>query len=277
MSDDTTITRLTERLLKGSRPLFFESQILAGSGPIWVASVVNPIPGADGTSERFVIVDTDITKRKKIEEELRLALVEKEILFKEVHHRVKNNLQIISSLFNIQKRYVSDPKVQEAILEAQNRIKSISLIHQNLYQVDNITEVNFADYIGQLAGFLFDVFKISNENISIRQDVGPYHFDLEKAIPIGLIFNELLSNILKYAFPDGRSGVVEIGLTRIDSDFQFTVSDNGVGMPVEGSDRKDSMGLRLVNALVGQLGGTIEIQSGKGVTTCIRFPADAAA
>ena len=204
--------------------------------------------------------------------ELETALKDKEILFKEVHHRVKNNLQIISSLFNLQKRYISDPNVMQAVIEAQSRIKSISLIHQNLYQMDNISEINFSNYINQLVTYLYEIYNVSTDQIPIEFNIAHVVFDIDKAIPLGLIFNELLSNALKYAFPTENKGIIKVSLSQRGDEFEFRVSDNGVGFKeAMDPDKVKSLGLKLVKTLVNQLGGTFEIVNSAGVETIIRF------
>jgi PAS domain S-box-containing protein len=221
----------------------------------------------------LVIVARDITERKRAEEQLRVALKEKEVLLKEIHHRVKNNLAVISSLLNMQSRYIKDKKTLEVFRESQNRVKTMALIHTKLYQSTDLARIDFADYIKKLAADLFDSYRLEPDSVSLLLNVENVYLDVNGGIPCGLIINELLSNALKHAFPEGRRGEVRISLRLEDETVTLTVADNGIGFPGDVDFRNtESLGLQLVTGLVMQLGGEIELTRDKGSTFRISFP-----
>jgi two-component sensor histidine kinase len=206
------------------------------------------------------------------EESLKKSLQEKEVLLREIHHRVKNNMQIISSLFNLESTYTTSEKEKKIFEDSQNRVKSMAMIHEKLYQSHDLAKIDFADYIKSLASVLFASYGLSS-NIKHSINVEDVLFDIETAIPCGLIVNELLTNSIKHAFPRDRTGKIIINLHRDEEEnFILTVSDNGVGFP-EDIDFKntDTLGLQLVNTLVGQLDGTIELNEDEGTEFTITF------
>jgi two-component sensor histidine kinase len=211
-------------------------------------------------------------ERKKIEEKIKQSLKEKNILLKEVHHRVKNNLQVISSLLNLQSNYVIDDNSKLLFKETQNRIKTLALVHEKLYKSDDVEYVNLKDYLVSIVELLS--YSFNKEYIDIEYDFDEItKIDIEKAIPCGLITNEIISNSFKYAFPKKIVGRIDIKLRNKGNDYVLTISDNGVGMP-EDIDIKSSksLGLELINALVGQLEGQLEIGAKKGTEYCFTFP-----
>lgn len=215
----------------------------------------------------------DITDRKAAQERLTSSLEEKEILLKEVHHRVKNNLQIISGLLNLQSHHITDEKALEIYKESQNRVISMALIHQDLYQSQDLGQVNFAYYVRNLAENLFTSYGIKDGRIKLSINAQSQDLVVDTAIPCGLVVNELLSNSLKHAFPHGRKGEIRINFAVLDEDrFVLTVADNGVGFP-SGMDpeKSDSLGLQLVLVLVEQLGGTLELDRTSGTSFTITF------
>lgn len=230
---------------------------------------------SDDSSGRtvLVIVARDITERKRAEEQLKVALKEKEVLLKEIHHRVKNNLAVISSLLNMQSKYIKDKKTLEVFRESQNRVKTMALIHTKLYQSTDLARIDFADYIKKLAADLFGSYRLEPDSVGLVLKVESVYLDVNVAIPCGLIINELLSNALKHAFPKGRKGEVCITLRLEDETVTLTVADNGIGFPDSIDFRNtESLGLQLVTALVVQLGGTIELARENGSTFRISFP-----
>ena len=203
----------------------------------------------------------DITKRKRAEEEIAASLKEKEVLLREIHHRVKNNLHVISSLLDLQSNLIKDGQALEVFQESRNRIRSMALIHEKLYKSKDLVRIDFAEYIKDLAGGLVAFFGTDPEEISLKMDIDVEIPDIEMAICCGLIVNELVSNSLKHAFPDSRGGeIVILFHTNKDNRVALTFSDNGVGFP-EHIDFKDtqSLGLQLVNTLTDQLDGEIEL------------------
>ncbi|WP_420575363.1 tetratricopeptide repeat protein [Ekhidna sp.] len=201
------------------------------------------------------------------------ALSEKEALLKEIHHRVKNNLQVISSLLNMQSRGTEDEGMKEAIREGQARVKAMSLIHQKLYQNENISEIDFEDYSQQLLSQLDAVYKKAEKQVKHAIDVKGISLDIDTAVPLGLILNELISNAYKYAFDDVDEGELKITLERTDDKhLQLEVADNGIGLPADFNiDTAKSLGLKLVNILTKQLKGTLQIERGTGTRFLIQF------
>ena len=213
----------------------------------------------------------DITERKRTEKEVLTSLTEKEMLLKEIHHRVKNNLQVISSLLNLQTDYVKDEHDLALFRESQNRVKSMALIHEKLYHSATLSRIDFDMYMRDLTAQLFRTYNVRDVNLEI--EVEPSSFGVDTAIPCGLIINELVSNALKYAFPKGRSGHVRVALHRKGEDqYVLSVSDDGVGFP-PGLDFRNtkSLGLQLVMTLTTQLGAEIALTREKGTTFTISF------
>ncbi len=221
----------------------------------------------------LVIVVRDITERKRAEEQLKVALKEKEVLLKEIHHRVKNNLAVISSLLNMQSKYIKDKRTLEIFRESQNRVKTMALIHTKLYQSTDLARVDFGDYVRKLASDLIDSYRLEPDAVTLALDIGDVYFDVNVGIPCGLIINELLTNALKHAFPDGHKGEVRVRMRPEDGRVVLAVADNGIGFPENIDFRStESLGFQLVTALVDQLGGTIELTRDKGTTFVISFP-----
>jgi len=225
----------------------------------------------------------DITERKQSEEKIKSSLQEKEILLKEIHHRVKNNLQIIISLLRLQARYIKDKEVLEIFEESRNRIKSMALIHEQLYGTENLSEVDINEYIKNLLRSLLESYKYSIQNINIELNTDKdIKLKINTAIPCGLIINELITNSLKYAFPENKNGTIFINLHKKtkDNHYELVIGDNGVGLKgemqeVELNDpvKTDSLGfgLRLVRILIGQMDGHLHIQNNKGLEYKIIF------
>ena len=207
---------------------------------------------------------------------LKQSLAEKEVLLKEVHHRVKNNLQVISSILNLQSSYTDDPRTVELLKESQNRIKSMSFIHESLYQTKNFAGVNFKEYVHNLCNNLLFSYYPKGKRVFIEQDIADVHLNLDTSIPCGLIINELISNSLKYAFVNQEEGTIHIvvkGGTKKEKDLvTITVNDNGPGLP-KGLDFEDSpsLGLQLVTVLTKQLNGKITLDNSKGAKYTLTF------
>ncbi|MEE8624961.1 MAG: histidine kinase dimerization/phosphoacceptor domain -containing protein, partial [Acidiferrobacterales bacterium] len=212
-------------------------------------------------------------ERKWADGQLKASLKEKELLLKEVHHRVKNNLQIMSSLLNLQSGYINDKQTLEMFKESQNRVKSMALIHEKLYESEGLTGIDFAEYIRNLTAYLFRLYEVNAKAISLKIDAEKVFLDVSTAISCGLILTELLSNALKYAFPAGREGEIFIDLRSHSNErIKLSVSDNGIGLPKDLDFRNtDSLGLQLVCALTDQLRGTIELERSAGTAFVITF------
>ncbi|MEQ9482947.1 two-component regulator propeller domain-containing protein [Coleofasciculus sp. F4-SAH-05] len=223
-----------------------------------------------------VLVGIDITEQKQAEAELQTSLREKIVLLQEVHHRVKNNLQIISSLLDLQSQRLTDPQVLDVFQQSENRVKSMALVHNQLYQSTSLEKIDFADYVETLASYLFQSYGVNRSLINLIKlqiDVEPISLNLDTAIPCGLLLNELLSNALKYAFPESRPGVITIKLTsECDRRLTLTVQDNGIGLP-EGFEPENpkTLGFQLIQALSEQLEGELDITQDQGTQFTIRF------
>jgi PAS domain S-box-containing protein len=225
-----------------------------------------------GTVRNLVRV-TDISDRKQTMEQLEISLEEKETLLKEIHHRVKNNLQIISSLLRMQSRRARDEATMMLFQESQNRVQSMALIHEHLYQSPEISQVDFGEYIRSLTDNLFRCYGINQKDISLKIETHGIKLNLDTAIPCGLLINELVSNSLKYAFPKEKHGQIFIRLQSVtDNTISLTVSDSGIGIP-ETLDWKNtnSLGLRIVHNLTRQLKGNIALERHQGTTFNITF------
>ncbi len=196
------------------------------------------------------------------------SLEEKEALIKEIHHRVKNNLQIISSLLYLQEADVKEQKTLEILKESQNRIKSMALIHEQLYGLSDFSRIDFGVYIHDLTSNLFNSYGIDPLCIGLKVKTDPINLDIDTAVPLGLIINELVSNSLKHAFPHGEKGILNIGFHAPSKEKRIlTVSDNGIGLSTYQNEKKPaSLGLRLVKTLVSQLDGILETESGNSGT-----------
>ncbi len=211
--------------------------------------------------------------RRRAEEQLKASLQEKEVLLKEIHHRVKNNLQIISSLLNLQSEYIQEKQYLELFKISQNRIKSMALIHEKLYQSKDLARIEFSEYIRDLVASLFCSYEIKSNAIALKIDADEVFLGIDVAIPCGLILNELVLNSLKHAFSNCDSGEIHIQLySNKENDFIFIISDNGIGFPQKIDFRNtESLGLQLVNTLTNQLGGTIELNGKDGTEFKITF------
>ena len=232
-----------------------------------------PIFDERGQLKGYRGIDRDITERKRAEEQINASLREKEVLLREIHHRVKNNLQIISTLLYLQSGYIKDKEAFEMFNESINRIKSMALIHEKLYQFTDLGKIDVAEYIRELAADLSSSYGVKTDGIKLETHVREVLLTINTAIPCGLITNELVSNSLKHAFPDAKKGKIRIDLF-LDSDYMFTliVSDNGVGFPKDLDFRNtETLGLQLVMTLVKQLKGTIELDRSGGTEFKITF------
>ncbi len=228
---------------------------------------------SDGRVAGIVGAIVEITERKNVEKRLQASLVEKEVLLKEVHHRVKNNLQIISTLLDLQSETMHDERLLGVFRESQDRIQTMALVHEKLYKSKDLASIDFTSYIEDLLSFLFSSYEGGTGRISLLVDVGKVALDIDWAIPCGLIINELVSNALKYAFPDDRRGEIAICFV-VDEDDWITlkVSDNGIGFPPALDPwQTETLGLQLVRLLVQQLQGEISLAQQGGTIFTIRF------
>jgi len=219
--------------------------------------------------------DAEKTKAERTSIELTQLLKEREVLLKEVHHRVKNNLQVVSSLLGLQAGHFKDTRLRQALEESQNRVYSIALVHENLYRSKDLAQVEFSDYVRSLVDNL-PRSSITGTEVSVTQDIEKCRLSIETAVPCGLIINELVTNALKHAFPDGGRGLIRVVLQRVDpSNWVLLVADDGIGLPV-GIDMKktESLGLEVVSLLVKQIAGSLEIKRSGGTTFQMTFPSE---
>ncbi|MFO7447173.1 MAG: PAS domain S-box protein [Ignavibacteriaceae bacterium] len=252
-----------------------EFRIIRPDGEVrWIHSKSFPIKNEAGEVYRIVGISEDITSRKNSEEQIKQSLKEKDILLREIHHRVKNNLQIISSLLSLQTSSIKDDKDMEIFVESQNRIRSMALVHEKLYQRRDLAGINLKEYIKELTDILKDTYTHKAQMINFNLDVQNILLNIDMSIGLGLIINELISNSFKHAFPDDRKGVVTIIIkTNRDNTLNVKVADNGIGFP-ENIDfqNTESLGLQLVSTIVEQHWGKIELHRKGGTQFKIVFP-----
>lgn len=282
--------KLVERVKQGERVQQYETLRLRKDGRIINVSItLSPVFDIYGKLTAVSLIYRDITKRK--EAEAALGKIQ-EAHIKEIHHRIKNNLQVISSLLDLQADKFDNPKVIEAFTESQNRVASMALIHEELYKGDELKTLDFAAYLQKLTANLFDSYNLRNNDIVLKLDLEEIHLGMDTAIPLGIIVNELISNALKHAFLAGRAGEIHINLCKKESfalnydipcpcpscmekkgfNYVLTVEDNGKGIPGEIEfPNADSLGLQLVNILVEQIDGCIELKRNHGTKFTIWF------
>ena len=230
------------------------------------------VTGANGQIKGFQGIARDITEKTIATNKLKTSIKEKDILLQEIHHRVKNNMQIISSLLNLQIKHVKDAETVDVLKESQNRVKSMAMVHEKLYQSHDLTRINLTEYIEKLVNGLFYSYSIDQDEISSIINVDNVRLNIETAVPCGLIINELVSNSIKHGFPNGEIGEVYISLKSIDDKYELIIGDNGIGFPSNiDFKRTDSLGLQLVNNLVGQIEGEIELNKRSGTEFKIVF------
>jgi len=231
-------------------------------------------PFVDAAGSRLLGgVSVDITEQMRTEKALAKTLAAKEVLLKEVHHRVKNNLQIISSLLNMQTELLTDPALVEVFRESQQRVQAMAMIHGRLYGQEDVERLDFQDYVDGLAHDLFYAYGVDSALVRLRLQLSPVSLELNQAIPCGLILNELLTNSLKYAFPGGREGEISIELS-CTNDHRVTlqVADNGIGFPARFDvTHTPSLGLKIIHILTRQLGATLHQKPGPGATFTLTF------
>ncbi len=238
----------------------------------WVLTQGRVVKNAEGEPVRLVGTTTDINEQKLAQEKLKASLGEKEVLLKEIYHRVKNNLQVISSLFDLQLDHIDDDKARAAIKTNQNRIGLMAIIHEQLYQSPDLSMISFPGYIRNLIMSLFESYGVDYDRVAFEVGGDDVYLSIDAAIPCGLIINELVTNSLKHAFPQGEKGVISIEISAINDRYLLTVSDRGIGIPEHIDLRKSGgLGWQLINLLIDQLNGSIRRQSEKGASFRIEF------
>jgi PAS domain S-box-containing protein len=260
------------KLLEGKHVEPFESRFLDKNGNIhWVIVHITSVMKDDFLSS-ILIIASDITKRKIAENNIKSSLSEKKILLQEIHHRVKNNMQIISSLLNLQIQYVDEEEARNVLKESQNRVKSMAMIHEKLYQSNDLTRINFVDYIESLISNLFYSYNVRTSIIKSILLIDDVSLNIETAVPCGLIISEIVSNSLKYAFPNLKGGNIVVSLKAKEDEYELIVKDNGIGLPDEiDLNNLESLGLRLVKSLSDQIDGKLKINRENGTEFNIKF------
>jgi PAS domain S-box-containing protein len=264
-----------DQLLSGKIKNFSREQTyVRKDGDILSANVtVSLVRDSNNNPNYFVAVFEDITERKEYESQLEESIKEKEVLLKEVHHRVKNNMQVISSILNLQSSYITDENALGIIRESQDRIKSMSFVHESLYQSNTLSEVNFAEYIQNITRNLYHSYGRPEGGIDLEFELENIYLNLDTSIPCGLIINEVVSNSLKYAFKGRETGKIKIVFTKLsDGKMKLIIADNGIGLPKDFDiENADSLGLQLVTTLITQVSGKLEIDVSNGTSFGIEF------
>ena len=270
--DVNEFIKIGSELMSGKPADPFEFKIVDKNGQVCWMEAYFSLLKKDRVSSAIQVILHDITNRKTYEKQIKRSLSEKEVLLKEIHHRVKNNLQIISSLLNLQSRYIEDKNALGVFKESQNRIKSMALIHEKLYQSKDLTRIDFTEYIRSLTFHLFHSYSVDQSRVVLSVNSEGVMFDIDTAIPCGLIINEIVSNSLKYAFPGGRKGKISIDIRVEGKKYVLVISDNGIGFPEDlDFQNTETLGLRLVNILVGQINGVITMYTCGGTSFKIEF------
>jgi PAS domain S-box-containing protein len=239
---------------------------------IWIDSLGNPLFDENKKYQGVVFSMTDIDSLKNAEENFRTSLEAKELLLRELHHRVKNNMQIISSLLSLQSQHIKDKRDLKIFESSQTRVKTMAIIYEELYSTQDFTHINLAEYIQNLTKELLTTYITNPRRIKLTVDVKEFKMELETAIPLGLLINEIVSNSLSYAFPDDRNGEIIVKLQKTDDKFVLNVRDNGVGIQEDIDFKKaDTLGFQLINNLVNQLDGEIKLNTSKGTAFTVKF------
>lgn len=264
-----------DQLLSGKIKNFSREQTyVRKDGELISANVtVSLVKDAGGNPNYFVAVFEDITERKVYEKQLKESITEKEVLLKEVHHRVKNNMQVISSILNLQSSYVSDESALSILRESQDRIKSMSFVHESLYQSKTLSEVNFAEYIQNIVRNLYHSYANPEKRIELIFELDKIDLNLDTSIPCGLIINEIVSNSLKYAFEGRDSGKLIVRFSKQDDGLlNLMITDDGIGLPKDFDiETAESLGLQLVTTLATQISGELEIDTEAGTSIGVKF------
>ena len=234
---------------------------------------ISALPDDAGTITGFLGIATDISEQKRHEIEMRAALNEKETLLREVYHRVKNNLQVVSSLVNLQLRALPRGRAQSALADAAERVRAMALVHEKLYQSPSLSAIDLGAYLKDLVDRLAVSSGSAQRGIEVRCDSPHMQIGLDTAVPLGLIVNELFSNSSKHAFTDGRRGLISVAVSLVDEGVRLQVWDNGLGLPAAAADLSSgSLGLKLVRSLSSQLDAEFEIETYRGTRATLLLP-----
>ena len=270
--DREKVRQAIKKSSNATEELRVESRLKTAEGKyIWIETTGKPVVDENGF-RGFIYSGRDITEQKKSAEYIKKSLEEKEALLREIHHRVNNNLQVISSLLSLQSDNVRDPRDHELFVESQNRVRSMAMIHEKLYQSDKFNSINFRDYLKTLINRLIYDYSQDLGHIDLELDIENVELNIETSVPCGLIINELVSNSLKHAFPQGRNGKIIVKFHKIKDKYVLMVGDNGIG-PLEKSVLESSkkLGFNLVKSLIKQLDASLEILESEGTLYRITF------
>lgn len=273
--DRETLQKHMEKILSGGTDKQEIRLINADGDMIWVNIFGEPAMDESGREVVGILgAAQDITKRKEAEQSIKSSLEEKEILLKEIHHRVKNNLQVISSILNLQLGYIEDKGLKVIFRESQDRIKSMALIHEKLYQTGELASIDFSEYVRDLTATVLRSYALPGSGVNIALDLADVRLDIDTSIQLGLILNELCSNAMKHAFPGGKGGELRIEFSSNEDDScVLVVRDNGIGLPEDLDIRTaKSMGLQLIDSMATQLKGTLEVSRTDGTEFKLIFP-----
>jgi PAS domain S-box-containing protein len=251
-----------DKAIETQSPVRSEIKMSLPKGEMWLDTKIIPLKDKNDKIFAVMGISRDVTSQKNTEAALRSSLDEKVVLLKEIHHRVKNNMQIISSLINLQSDYATDESTIKMFEDSKNRIRTMALIHEKLYMSEDISLINFSKYINSLTTKLLEFYSLKSRSITIKVISDNITMDIDSAIPCGLLINELLSNSIKYAFPDGREGNIVIKMHIKDDYYVLSVEDDGVGFPEEiDFMNPTTLGLQIVQTLAQQLDGNIELET----------------
>lgn len=257
--------------IKKGKSFKYEAQLLSADKTYWLEVFMSPIFDTKGEVTEVSMVAHDSSEKKLISLNISESLKEKEILLKEIHHRVKNNLQVISSILNLQSSFVTDENTLEILQESRNRIRSMAIIHENLYRTEDFSSINFSSYLESLLSNLVSSYRI-NEEVILETNLEEVDLVLDQAIPCGLLVNELITNALKYAWKQGEKGTITITLYQVKSIIHLNIFDDGVGLPFNFHEKKvETLGLQLVETLIEQLDGELDVQNENGTKYFIKF------
>ncbi|MBT3224963.1 MAG: response regulator [Deltaproteobacteria bacterium] len=263
------------KVINTGKTIIQEEDVVDVEGNIvWFHSTIVPIYDDEGQLDYLMVVSIDTTERKLTEEKIKASLKEKETLLQEIHHRVKNNMQVISGLLNIQADNSDNDQIKQLLKESQNRVYAMSVVHETIYSSGNLTEIDLHEYISRITNALTQAYVIDLNQILCRTESDDIKISIEQASPLGLIINELVSNSLIHAFPDGKKGEILIKIIKpTPEDIEVTIKDNGIGLPIDFSWQENTkLGLQLVKGLVeNQLDGHIKATENGGAQFLIKF------
>jgi PAS domain S-box-containing protein len=260
-----------DRVIRSGEPCRFEDERLGR----WFDNVFYPILDAHGKVSQVTLVARDITERKQMEEQIRASLWEKEVMLGEIHHRVRNNLQVICALLDLQALNTQDEQAREALRESRLRVGSMMLVHEQLYRAPDLAQIDFAAYVETLAANLFRAYQVTPGHVTLKLDVNDAFLKVDQAIPCGSIVAELVTNALKHAFPAGGEGENEICIAfhrTAGGECEVVVRDNGVGLPADFQfPTRETVGMLLIGAYSREIKATVEWQSDGGTTCRVVF------